>query len=265
MLNREWNRVPRQAVWVGTFTLLVKEIRRYMRIWTQSLVPPVITTSLYFLVFGNLIGRRIGEMGGLPYAEFMVPGLVMLAVVQNSYANVASSFFGVKFARSIEELIMSPLSPSAIVFGYVIGGASRGLLVGSIVLAVSWIFTPAHVSSPLLGLLIAVMTAVIFATAGLINGMLAETFDDVGIVPTFVLTPLIYLGGIFYSVSMLPEPWHTLTYLNPLFYVINAFRFAINTSTDVPFLYSMLFLTAVLVALLAFAIFMLRRGKGIRL
>ena len=257
-------KIPYQLVLVGTTTLLIREIRRFMRIWRQSLVPPVITTSLYFLVFGNLIGRRIGEMSGMPYAEFMVPGLVMLAVVQNSYSNVASSFFGVKFSRAIEELIMSPLSPTAIVIGYVAGGVARGLLVGTIVLMVSWVFTPAQVALPVHAIMIAVMTAIIFSTAGLINGMLAETFDDVGIVPTFVLTPLIYLGGIFYSVSMLPDPWFSLSHINPLFYVINAFRYTINGQTDVPYLHSLLLLTIVMVGLIALAITMLRNGKGIR-
>ena len=211
--------------YVAFMTIVRKEIRRYLRIWSQTLLPSAITMSLYYVIFGNLIGSRIGTMGGFSYMEFVVPGLIMMAIVTNSYANVVASFFGAKFNNSVEELLVSPIPPYVILCGYVAGGVSRGLLVAIIVTAVSLFFTRLPIYSPLLVILVVTLTAILFSLLGFINAVFANTFDDISIVPTFVLTPLTYLGGVFYSLDLLPDFWATVSQANPLVYVVSAFRF----------------------------------------
>ena len=194
-------------VFTGLKTIWIKECTRFLRIWIQTLVPPAITMSLYFVIFGNLIGKRIGDMGGFTYMEFIVPGLIMMSIITNAYANVSSSFFSAKFQRNIEELIVSPVPTWVIIAGFVGGGVARALIIGVIVTTVSMFFVDVQVHNMLILILTLLLTATLFATAGLINGIFAKTFDDISVIPTFVLTPLTYLGGVFYSLTLLPEFW----------------------------------------------------------
>ncbi len=218
---------------IAFITIVRKEIKRVLRIWTQSLVPPVITITLYFIIFGSLIGRRIGTMSGVSYMEFVVPGLIMMAVITNSFTNVVSSFFGAKFQRFVEEMLVSPTPNYVILLGFAMGGVFRGLVVGLIVTIVALFFTDLQVHSVSITIAIVVMTSVFFSMAGFINAVYARTFDDISIIPTFVLTPLIYLGGVFYSTDMLPEFWSTLSQFNPILYIVNAFRYGLLGITDV--------------------------------
>ena len=245
-------------------TIVRKEIRRYTRIWPQTLLPSAITMSLYFVIFGSLIGSRIGEMGGFTYMEFVVPGLIMMAIVTNSYANVVSSFFGSKFNHSVEELLVSPTPNYIILLGYVVGGVSRGLLVAVVVTLVSLLFTRLHIHSYLIVLVIVLMTSTLFALAGFINAVYANSFDDISIIPTFVLTPLIYLGGVFYSMDLLPEFWANVSKLNPLVYVVNAFRYGVLGVSDVslPFAFGMIALFTTIA--FAYSMHLLNSGKRLR-
>ncbi len=245
-------------------TIVIKEVRRFMRIWTQTLLPPVITISLYFVIFGNLVGSRIGEMGGFRYMEFIVPGLIMMAVIQNSYSNVVSSFFSQKFQRSVEELLVAPIPNYVILSGFIAGGMARGLCVGFIVTLVSLFFAELRIFSPLIMLSVVLFTSLVFSLGGFINAVFANNFDDVSIIPTFVLTPLIYLGGVFYSIELLPPFWQLVSRLNPIFYMVNTFRYGIlgTSDIDVAWAFAMLVLFAVL--LFGACIWLLRRGTGIR-
>ncbi len=245
-------------------TIVTKEVRRYMRIWVQTLIPPAITMSLYFVIFGTMIGRRVGEMGGFDYIQFIVPGLIMMSVITNSYANVASSFYSSKFQRNVEELLVSPVSNFVILLGFVMGGATRGLLVGVIVTLVSLFFTDLQILNPLLMLLVLVATATLFATAGFLNGLYASSFDDISIVPTFVLTPLTYLGGVFYSLALLPDLWRTISMLNPIVYMVNTFRYSLLGISDVNVLFSLVMIMLFTGGLLLFALRLLNRGYGLR-
>lgn len=218
---------------IAFMTILRKEVKRYLRIWTQTLLPSAITMSLYFVIFGSLIGSRIGEMGGFTYMQFVVPGLIMMAIVTNSYSNVVSSFFGSKFNHSVEELLVSPTPNYVILLGYVLGGVTRGLLVAIVVTLVSLLFTRLHIHSLVVVVVIVTMTSLLFALAGFINAVFANNFDDISIIPTFVLTPLIYLGGVFYSMDLLPPFWAAVSKLNPLVYVVNAFRYGVLGVSDV--------------------------------
>ena len=245
-------------------TIFRKEVRRYLRIWTQTLLPSAITMSLYFVIFGSLIGSRIGEMGGFSYMEFVVPGLIMMAIVTNSYSNVVSSFFGSKFNHSVEELLVSPTPNYVILMGYVFGGVSRGLLVAIVVTLVSLFFTRLHIHSYFVVIVIVLMTSTLFALAGFINAVYANSFDDISIIPTFVLTPLIYLGGVFYSMVLLPEFWACVSKLNPLVYVVNAFRYGVLGVSDVSlgFAFGMIALFTVLA--FAYSMHLLNSGKRLR-
>jgi ABC-2 type transport system permease protein len=250
--------------YVAFITILSKEIRRYTRIWTQTLLPPAITMSLYFVIFGALIGSRIGTMGGFSYMEFVVPGLIMMAIVTNSYANVVSSFFGSKFNHSVEELLVSPTPNYVILMGYVLGGVSRGIMVAVIVTVVSLFFTNLHIHSYFVVVVIVLMTSTLFALAGFINAVYANSFDDISIVPTFILTPLIYLGGVFYSMDLLPEFWANVSKLNPLVYVVNAFRYGVLGVSDVslPFSFGMIALFTVIA--FSYSMHLLNSGKRLR-
>ena len=223
----------RHELFMAFLTILVKEVRRFVRIWPQTLVPPAITVSLYYGIFGSLIGSRIGPMGGFDYMQFVVPGLIMMAVITNSYANVVSSFFGAKFQHSIEELLVSPTPNWVILLGYTIGGVARGLCVGLIVTVLSLAFTHLHVEHVALTMLVVFLTAVVFSMAGLINAVFANSFDDISIVPTFVLTPLTYLGGVFYSIDLLPPFWRAVSQANPILHMVNAFRYGVLGVSDV--------------------------------
>lgn len=254
----------RARYWTGYMTVVRKEVRRFMRIWPQTLLPPAITTSLYFLIFGALIGERIGPMNGYPYMEFIVPGLILLAVITNAYTNVSTSFYSTKFQRHIEELLVSPLPDWLIVAGYVTGGAARGVAVALVVTCVALVFAQPDVQHPLLMAIVVVMTATLFALAGFLNALFARSFDDISIMPTFVLTPLTYLGGVFYSVELLPQPWQTLSYANPILYMVNAVRFAVLGVSDIPVESALALIVVFIVVFAWLSVHLMRRGFGIK-
>ena len=215
-------------------TLVRREITRILRIWSQTLLPPAITMTLYFLIFGKLIGSRVGEMApGISYIEYIAPGLVMMSVIQNAYGNISSSFFGAKFQRFVEEMLVSPMPGWTILGGYVAGAVTRGFMVGVIVLGISMFFTKIHLYHPLVTLTTFLLAAVIFALLGFVNAIFARKFDDVAIIPTFVLTPLTYLGGVFYNVAQLPSPWKEISYANPILYMVNAFRYGLLGTSEI--------------------------------
>lgn len=250
--------------YVAFMTIFRKEVRRYTRIWTQTLLPSAITMSLYYVIFGNLIGSRIGEMDGVSYMQFVVPGLIMMSIVTNSYSNVVSSFFGAKFNNSVEELLVSPVPNYVILWGYIAGGVSRGLLVAIIVTLVSLFFT--HLDIHNMGIVVAVvaMTSVFFSLCGFINAVYANSFDDINIVPTFILTPLIYLGGVFYSLKMLPPFWQSVSQLNPLVYVVNVFRYGVLGHSDVSVGFSFGMIAMFTAIAYAYSMHLLRSGKRLR-
>jgi ABC-2 type transport system permease protein len=250
--------------YVALQTILLKETLRFLRIWIQTILPPAITTALYFIIFGKLIGAQLGPVDGLSYTQYIAPGLIMMAVITNAYSNVVSSFFSAKFQRHIEEMLVSPLPNAIIVLGFVGGGVARGLAVGIVVAAVSLFFADLHWQHPLLILAVIVLTSVLFALAGLINGIFAKSFDDISIIPTFVLTPLIYLGGIFYSIKMLPPFWQDVSLLNPILYMINAFRFGILGVSDIDVRVAFAIILLFVVALFGYSLWLLQRGTGIR-
>ncbi|APE31781.1 ABC transporter permease [Halomonas aestuarii] len=249
---------------IALWTLLHKEVKRFTRIWPQTLLPPSITMTMYFIIFGNLIGSRIGEMDGYTYMDFIVPGLIMMAVITNSYSNVASSFFSNKFQRSIEEMMVSPMPNWVILSGFILGGMARGLGVGLIVTGVSLFFTRIEVAHPLLTVFVVVLTAALFAIGGFINALLGKKFDDISIVPTFVLTPLTYLGGVFYSISLLPDFWQGVSMLNPILYMVNVFRYGFLGVSDIPVGWALAAILAFITVLYGVALWMLENGKGIR-
>jgi ABC-2 type transport system permease protein len=249
---------------VAIKTIARREVARILRIWGQTLVPPAITMTLYFLIFGNLVGRRIGDMGGFTYMDFIVPGLVMMAVIQNAYGNISSSFFGAKFGRHVEELLVSPMPNWVILGGYVAGGVLRGLMVGIIVLIIAMFFTHVRVPHPLVMLSTVLLGATVFSLAGFVNAVYAKKFDDIAIIPTFILTPLTYLGGVFYSITLLPPFAQTLTHLNPIFYMVNAFRYGLLDRSDVPLSLAYLVMLAFVVGLSALGLNLLTRGVGLR-
>ncbi len=249
---------------VALGTITRREVMRILRIWTQTLIPPAITMTLYFLIFGGLIGSRVGKMGGLDYMEFIVPGLVMMSVIQNSYGNISSSFFGAKFGRHVEELLVSPMPHWVILSGYVAGAVLRGLMVGAIVLCIAMLFTRVHVPHPLVTISSVLLGATIFSLAGFVNAVYAKKFDDIAIVPTFILTPLTYLGGVFYSISLLPGWAQAATHVNPIFYMVNAFRYGLLGSSDVPLWVAYALMLGFVAVLSALGLWLLKRGVGLR-
>jgi ABC-2 type transport system permease protein len=256
--------VSAREQWVAFWTIFTKEIRRFTRIWIQTLLPPVITMSLYFVIFGALIGSRIGKMDGFDYMSFVVPGLIMMSVITNSYANVVSSFFSAKFQHSIEELLVSPTPNYIILAGYVSGGVARGLLVGLLVSIVSFFFTGVAIHNLGIIILVVFLTSTLFATAGFLNAVFADSFDDINIVPTFVLTPLTYLGGVFYSITLLPEFWQAVSKLNPVLYVVNSFRYGFLGITDINIGYALAGVVAFVVAGQLFALHLLNTSTRFR-
>lgn len=253
-----------QEQWIAFLTILHKEIKRFTRIWIQTLLPPAITMILYFVIFGKLIGSRIGDMSGFSYIEFVAPGLIMMAVITNAYANVSSSFFSAKFQRSIEELLVSPTPNYIILLGYVMGGVARGVAVGLIVTIMSLFFADLHVHHWFMTIFIVFMTSVLFSIAGFINAIYANTFDDVSIIPTFVLTPLTYFGGVFYSINLLPEFWQQVSVLNPILHMVNAFRYGMLGITDLHIGMALVGLTVFVVILFVIALHLLKTGKRLR-
>ncbi len=254
----------RKEYQVALQTIVYKEMRRFLRIWVQTLLPSIITTTLYFLIFGTLIGSRIGQMNGYDYMDFIVPGLILMAVISNAYSNVVSSFYGTKFQRNIEELLVAPVPNWIILVGYISGGVMRGLIVGSCVTVVSLFFTDMTIAHPLMMVVVFLLTGVLFSTAGFINAVYAKSFDDISIVPTFVLTPLIYLGGVFYSIELLPEFWQKVSLLNPVFYIINVFRHSILGTSDVSLLSGFAVILFFIVALITSSLYLLKKGVGVK-
>lgn len=253
-----------QQKWTAYTTILIREVLRFSRIWVQTIIPPVITTALYFVIFGNLIGAQIGEMEGFSYMEFIVPGLIMMSVITNSYANVVSSFYGSKFQGNIAEMLVSPVPNWIILAGFISGGVARGMAVGITVTLVSLLFSDLRVENLIVTLSIAFLTAILFSLAGLVNGVYANSFDDISIVPTFVLTPLTYLGGVFYSISLLSDFWQNISYLNPVLYMVNGFRYGILGISDMSIWVSYGVITVFIAVLAAFSMYLLNRGVGIR-
>ena len=251
----------------GLKTLAWAQVRRILRIWIQTILPPAITTALYFLIFGQLIGSRIGGMPGyegLTYIEFMVPGLIMLSVITNSYANVASAFYGTKFQKAMEEIIISPMPNWIILIGFLIGGIARGMLVGLVVVLTSLFFVQVTIDNILLTAISIVLTSILFSILGLLNGIYAKTFDDVSIIPTFVLTPLIYLGGIFYSIDILSSEWQFISQLNPILYIVNFFRFAMLGVSEINPITGMVLILVFTFVFFFIAYSLLLRGVGIK-
>ncbi|EDM69086.1 ABC-type multidrug transport system, permease component [Moritella sp. JT01] len=245
-------------------SILNKEITRFTRIWVQTLVPPAITMSLYFVIFGNLIGSRVGQMEGFSYMAFIVPGLIMMSVITNSYSNVASSFYSAKFQGNIEELLVSPVPTYIIIAGYVGGGVTRGLLVGFIVTCVSLFFVPLQIHSILVIVTTLLLTSILFSLAGLLNAIFAKSFDDISIIPTFVLTPLTYLGGVFYSTSLLPPVWETISHANPIIYMVSAFRNGFLGIENIPLFYSFTVIIGFIAVLYALVYRLISKGVGLR-
>ena len=253
-----------QQCFTAMNVLVYKEIRRFMRIWIQTLIPPIITMTLYFVIFGNLIGSRVGDMGGFDYMQYITPGLVMMSVITNSYSNVASSFFGAKFQKNVEEMLVSPMPSWVVVAGFALGGVARGLLVGFLVLLVSLFFTDLHIENYGLTLVVFIGTAVLFALGGFLNALFSTKFDDISIVPTFILTPLTYLGGVFYSLDLLPPVWHAISLANPVVYIISAFRAGMLGAGDVPVWVSLAMIMAFISVFFALCVWCMERGKGMR-
>jgi ABC-2 type transport system permease protein len=250
--------------WIGFKTIIIREFSRIVRIWGQTIVPPAVTATLYFVIFGSLIGRRVGQVGGYDYMQFMAPGIIMMNVIQTSYGNVVSSFFGAKFGKHIEELLVSPLPNWLIVMGYTMGGVLRGVLVGTVVTIISLFFTHLSITHVPAIVTAAFLTSFIFALGGFINALFAKNFDHISWFPTFVLTPLTYLGGVFYSVSMLPSWAHMASNANPILYMVSAFRFGFLGTTDVDLTLAYAIMIGAAAVMFTLAVTLLNRGTGIR-
>ena len=249
---------------VAVKTIIRKEIVRVLRIWIQTIVPPAITMTLYFVIFGNLIGKRIGSMDGFDYMQYIAPGLIMMSVITNSYGNVVSSFFGAKFTRHIEEMLVAPMSNASIIIGHVAGGVLRGLLVGTLVTVIALFFTRLEVAHPFIMISVVLLSSIVFSLAGFINAIFATKFDDISIVPTFVLTPLTYLGGVFYTISLLPPFWQSVSKANPILYMVNAFRYGILGKSDIDIGHAYVILFVFIIVLFTACVQLMRRGIGIR-
>ena len=250
--------------WTGFRTIVIREFSRIIRIWGQTLVPPAITATLYFIIFGSLIGRRIGDMGGVTYMQYIAPGLIMMSVITNSYGNVVSSFFGAKFGRHLEELLVAPLPNWLIVLGYISGGVVRGLLVGLLVTVIALFFTHLHVEHLFAVLAAVLLTSVIFSLLGFVNAVFAKNFDQISFVPTFILTPMTYLGGVFYSIAMLPEWAQAVSKANPILYMVNAFRYGFLGASDVDITKAFLVTAGAAIVMFAVVVSLMNRGTGIR-
>jgi ABC-2 type transport system permease protein len=249
---------------VGFNTIVIREFSRIIRIWAQTLVPPAITATLYFVIFGSLIGRRIGDMGGYTYIQYIAPGLIMMSVITNSYGNVVSSFFGAKFGKHIEELLVAPLPNWLIVVGYMMGGIVRGLLVGLVVTIITLAFTHLHIHSIGIVITAVLLSSIVFSLAGMINAVFAKNFDQITFIPTFILTPLTYLGGVFYSIDLLPEWAQQISKANPILYMVNAFRYGFLGVSDVDVRFAYLIMGGAAVVLFTACVWLMYRGIGTR-
>ena len=245
-------------------TIVIKEFLRFIRIWMQTILPPAITTTLYFIIFGNLIGSQIADMDGFSYMEYIVPGLILMAIITNSYANVVSSFYGSKFQHNIEEMLISPTPNYIILLGFVAGGVARGVIVGGVVTLVSLFFTDLSIQNYFLTTAVVFLTAILFSLAGFINGIYANSFDDISIVPTFVLTPLTYLGGVFYTIKLLPDFWQNVSMVNPILYMVNTFRYGIIGVSDIDVTNAFIIIVGFVVGLFYWSLTLLNKGIGIR-
>ncbi len=250
--------------WVAYKTIVYKEVSRFVRIWPQTILPPAVTMTLYFLIFGNLIGSRIGDMGGFSYMQYIAPGIIMMSVITNSYSNVVSSFYSAKFQKHIEEILVAPVPNWIILAGYVTGGVSRGLMVGFVVTSVALFFTHLQVHSSVITVMTVLGTSILFSLGGLINGAFAKSFDDISIVPVFILTPLTYLGGVFYSIDLLPDFWRHVSLYNPILYMVNAFRYGILGESDIGISVAFIVLSGFILILVATAMWVLNKGAGIK-
>lgn len=251
-------------IYISLETLLRKEIVRFMRIWSQTLIPPAITMTLYFIIFGKLIGSQISKIDGYSYMQYIVPGLVMMSIMTNSYANTVTSFFGAKFSKSIEEMLVSSMPSYIILTGYILGGALRGLVVGFIVTGISLFFTHLHIQHPLIVLAMAILSSLLFSVGGLLNGIFAKKFDDVSFIPTFILTPLTYLGGVFYSIKQLPPFWQKISIFNPILAMVDSFRYGMLGVGDLNIYYGFGLVICLFLLLLGWALYLLQKGKGLR-
>src|SRR6188474_1990785 len=254
----------RRARWIGFKTIIIREYGRIIRIWAQTIVPSAVTSALYFVIFGSLIGARIGDMGGYSYMQYIAPGLIMMSVITNSYGNVVSSFFGAKFGKHIEELLVSPLPNWLIVTGYMVGGIARGLIVGAVVTTITLIFTRLHVHSVPVVISAVLLSSIVFALAGMINAVFAKNFDQITFIPTFVLTPLTYLGGVFYTIKLLPDWAQHISHANPILYMVNAFRYGFLGVSDVNVGFAYAIMIGSAVVLYAACVWLLHRGVGTR-
>ena len=243
---------------------MLKETVRFKRIWLQTIIPPIITTSLYFTIFGNLIGKKIGTMGGVDYIQYIVPGLIMMAIIQNSYANVSSSFFSAKFQKSIEEMLVAPIPNYLIILGYISGGVIRGIVVGFLVLLTALCFTHINIQHIGITLLMTILSSSLFSLAGLLNGIFAKKFDDVSVIPAFVLAPLTYLGGVFYSISLLPPFWRSFSLANPIVYIIDTFRYGILGIADINIKMAIIIISFFTIFLFLICLYLLNKGTGLR-
>jgi len=250
--------------WISFTSIARKEMIRIFRIWLQTLVPPVITITLYFIIFGSFIGSQLGDIDGYDYMAFIAPGLIMMSIITNSYANTVSSFFSTKFQRNIEELLVSPTPNWVMVLGYISGGMTRGLCVGMLVSLVSLLFIRLPLYNVPFTILFALLTSFVFSLAGLINGIFAKKFDDVSVIPTFVITPLTYLGGVFYSISLLPDFWRMLSKANPVVYMIGGFRYGFLGISDINVWVGLAMLLLFSVVLFLITLYLLKKGTGVR-
>lgn len=249
---------------IAFYTIVRRELVRMLRISSQVFLPPVITTALYFIIFGALIGKRIGQIDGVHYIEFIAPGLIMMAVITNAYSNVSSSLYSLRFQRSIEEILVSPVGHGTLLLGYILGGILRGVIVALLVFIVSCFFMPVHIAHPLWAFFVVMMVSSVFSLAGFTNAMLARNFDDVMLIPTFVLTPLTYLGGVFYTTHMLPPFWKVVSQFNPILYMVNALRHAMIGFEEVSFSLSLLIMSVLLIVMVMINLVMLKKGIGLR-
>ncbi|RYV03419.1 ABC transporter permease [Shewanella sp. OPT22] len=254
----------RELYWVAFKSIVTKEINRFTRIWVQTVVPPAITMTLYFLIFGSLVGSRIGSMEGFSYMEFIAPGLIMMSVITSSFSNVASSFYSAKFQRNLEEIMVAPVPHYVMIAGYVGGGVARGLMVGCIVTAVALFFVDIKLYSIPIVVLTVLLTSILFSLGGLVNAVFAKSYDDISIIPTFVLTPLTYLGGVFYSLSLLPSFWKDVAQVNPIVYMINAFRYGFLGYSDISVTISIGVTVGFCIGLFTLAYYLISRGIGLR-
>ena len=252
------------ALFVAYSTIVRKEVQRFLRVWRQTIVPPVITTGLYYVIFGQFIGSQIAPVGGLTYMEFIVPGLVMMSIIMNSFSHVVSSFYMAKFQKTIEEILVSPTPYWVIILGFISGGVIRGMVTGAIVLGVAFFFTHITFTHIFLTILFAFLTSLLFSLVGLLNGLLADSFDSTSIVPNFLLTPLTYLGGVFYSITMLPPIWQTISHANPILYMVDGFRYAVHGASDIAPLISLTVLAGFCIVFFVIVWYMFKTGRGVR-